>query len=286
MDIAYSRVSRRSGRIEHFLERLLCIGIVFTASVSLAGAGGRGEAEVRSGFAQRSSTLSGFGGGYRGYLDQRTGHPHNGVGLAASVSSAVGNPDHPVLNRIGPMRTVENRVAAPKTPESASNAPLGSNFQDERMRATWSSRRANNAVMGPLSTSQATNEAQNRINERFGEYAKRIADNPRLSFAEKERQSRLDRCRTFLVNLIYVGYAPDLVYSWTDDLLNDEVVDGMPTDLVDLYWGVPIYTQVFVEYYVPYENRYYRTPAGDYRQVTFANNVVVKSHAASGEPGW
>ena len=106
-----------------------------------------------------------------------------------------------------------------------------------------------------------------------------------LVYPEKERQSRLDRCRAFLVNLIYVGYAPDLVYSWTDDLLNDEVVDGMPTDLVDLYWGAPIYTQDFVEYYVPYENRYYRTPAGDYRQLTFANNVVVKSHAASGEPG-
>jgi hypothetical protein len=262
MDIAYSRLSRRSGRREDLLERLLCIGIVFTATVSLAGAGGRREVELRSGFAQRSSTLSGFGGGYRGYLDQRTGHPHNGVGLAASVSPAVGSPDHPVLNRMGPIRTVENREAAPKTPGSASSAPLGSNFQDERMRATLSSRRANNAVRGPLSTSQATNEAQNRINERFSEYAKRFADNPRLSFAEKERQSRLDRCRAFLVNLIYVGYAPDLLYSWTDDLLNDEVVDGMSTDLVDVYWGAPIYTQDFVEYYVPYENRYYRTPAG------------------------
>jgi hypothetical protein len=284
MDITYSRVSRRSGRGEHLLERLLCIGIVFTASVSLACAGGRGEVEVRSGFAQRAATLSGYGAVNRGYLDQRTGHPHNGVGLAASVSPAVGNPDGPVLNRKGPMLPVENREVAPKAPESASNPPLGSNFQDERMRATLSSRSANNAV-GPLSTSQATNEAQNRINERFGEYAKRIADNPRASFAEKERENRLDRCRAFLVNLIYVGYAPDLVYSWTDDLLNDEVVDGMPTDLVDLYWGAPVYTQDFVEYYVPYENRYYRTPAGDYRQVTFANNVVVKSHAASGEAG-
>lgn len=285
MDITSWRVSRRSGRREHLLERLVCIGIVFTASVSLAGAGGRGEVEVRSGFAQRSSALSGYGAVYRGYLDHRTGHPHNGVGLAAPVSPAVGSADGPVLNRMGRMRTVKNREVAAKTPESASNAPLGSNLQDETMSATLSSRRANTAVKGPLSTSQATNEAQNRINERFGEYAKRIADNPGLSFAEKERQSRLDRCRAFLVNLIYVGYAPDLVYSWTDDLLNDEVVDGMPTDLVDLYWGAPIYTQDFVEYYVPYENRYYRTPAGDYRQVTFANNVVVKSHAASGEPG-
>ena len=106
-----------------------------------------------------------------------------------------------------------------------------------------------------------------------------------LVYPEKERQSRLERCRAFLVNLIYVGYAPDLVYSWTDDLLNDEVVDGMPTDLADLYWGAPIYTQDFVEYYVPNENRYYRTPARDYQQVTFANNVVVKSHAARVEPG-
>jgi hypothetical protein len=77
-----------------------------------------------------------------------------------------------------------------------------------------------------------------------------------------------------LVNLIDLGYAPSLVDSWCDDLLDDEVVDGMPMDLVDLYWGPPVATQEFVEYYTPYELCTYRTAQDDYRQVTYNNRIV------------
>ena len=49
--------------------------------------------------------------------------------------------------------------------------------------------------------------------------------------------------------------------------------------------GPPIYTQDFVEYYVPYQSRCYRTPAGDYRQVTFADKVVVESQPVSSGAG-
>jgi hypothetical protein len=45
-------------------------------------------------------------------------------------------------------------------------------------------------------------------------------------------------------------------------------------DLVDAYWGQPVDTQEFVEYYVPYEVCTYRTADGDYRQVTYKNRVV------------
>jgi hypothetical protein len=71
--------------------------------------------------------------------------------------------------------------------------------------------------------------------------------------------------------------------SWCDDLLDDEVVDGMPMDLIDLYWGPPVATQEFVEYYIPYELCTYRTAQGDYRQVTYNNRIVSepKSNAAN-----
>jgi hypothetical protein len=77
-----------------------------------------------------------------------------------------------------------------------------------------------------------------------------------------------------LLNLIDLGYAPLAVDSWCDDLLNDQIDDGMPMDLVDAYWGQPVDTQEFVEYYVPYEVCTYRTADGDYRQVTYKNRVA------------
>jgi len=77
-----------------------------------------------------------------------------------------------------------------------------------------------------------------------------------------------------LLNLIDLGYAPLIVDGWFDDLLNDQIDDGMPMDLVDDYWGQPVDTQEFVEYYVPYEICTYRTAEGDYRQVTYRNRVV------------
>ncbi|HZC35069.1 MAG TPA: hypothetical protein VE242_05620, partial [Chthoniobacterales bacterium] len=88
------------------------------------------------------------------------------------------------------------------------------------------------------------------------------------------RRDRLDRSRVFLLNLIDLGYAPSLVDSWCDDLFDDQVVDGMPMDLVDLYWGSPVATQDFVEYYIPYQLCTYRTEQGDYRQVTYQNRIV------------
>jgi hypothetical protein len=43
-----------------------------------------------------------------------------------------------------------------------------------------------------------------------------------------------------LLNLIDLGYAPLIVDSWCDDLLNDQIDDGMPMDVVDAYWGQPV----------------------------------------------
>src|SRR4029077_7045024 len=78
----------------------------------------------------------------------------------------------------------------------------------------------------------------------------------------------------FLLNLIDLGYAPLIVDSWCGGLLDDKIDAGMPMDLVDTYWGQPVATQEFVEYYVPYEVCTYRTADGDYRQVTYRNRVV------------
>jgi hypothetical protein len=50
-------------------------------------------------------------------------------------------------------------------------------------------------------------------------------------------------------------------------------------DLVDTYWGQPVDTQEFVEYYVPYEFYTYRTDDGNYHQVTYKDGVVSTPNA-------
>ena len=125
-----------------------------------------------------------------------------------------------------------------------------------------------------LSANPAASEARARINEKFQRYENNSASDPRIS---EDRKESLSRVRVFLLNLIDLGQAPLMVDSWCDDLLNDQIDDGMPMDLVDAYWGQPVETQEFVEYYVPYEVCTYRTADGDYRQVTYQNGVVSRS---------
>jgi hypothetical protein len=125
-----------------------------------------------------------------------------------------------------------------------------------------------------LSADPAASEARARINGKFQRYENKFASDPRIS---DDRRESLNRARVFLFNLIDLGYAPLLVASWCDDLLDDQIDDGMPMNLVDAYWGQPVETQEFVEYYVPYEVCTYRIADGDYRQVTYKNRVASRA---------
>ena len=124
MDTLYSRLSRGSAPRKLSFEALLWITVVFMSSVSLAGAGVRGVAELKSGFGERGSTPSHYGPIAREYLDRRTGDFRND----ASPAPAVKNPDGAVLNREGPVSTAGNQDQAPRTQESAASAALRSNF--------------------------------------------------------------------------------------------------------------------------------------------------------------
>jgi hypothetical protein len=122
-----------------------------------------------------------------------------------------------------------------------------------------------------LSPNPADSKARASINEIFQRHENKFASDPRMS---DDRRERLNGTRAFFVNLIDLGYAPLTVDSWCDDLLDDRIDDGMPMDLVDTYWGQPVATQEFVEYYVPYELCTYRTGDSDYHEVTYKNRVV------------
>jgi hypothetical protein len=59
------------------------------------------------------------------------------------------------------------------------------------------------------------------------------------SLTSDDRRERLNRARVFLLNLIDLGYDD----SWCDDLLDDQIDNGMPIYLVDAYRGQPVDTQ-------------------------------------------
>jgi hypothetical protein len=117
-------------------------------------------------------------------------------------------------------------------------------------------------------------ETAANINHKFQQAENKTANQP---LAHPERRNRLEQARIFFITLIDVGYPLQLLDTWCDDLLNDQVDAGMPVDLVDSYWGQPVSTQEYVEYYTPYQVCTYQTPDGNFRQVTFQNGVVAQA---------
>jgi hypothetical protein len=125
-------------------------------------------------------------------------------------------------------------------------------------------------VTTPAQRSQATAN----INQKFQQAETKIANRP---WDRPDRRNRLEQSRGYFIGLVDLGYPLPLLDTWCDDLLDDQVDVGMPIDLIDSYWGQPVSTQDYVEYYNPYEVCTYQTPDGNYRQVTFQNGVVTQA---------
>jgi hypothetical protein len=109
------------------------------------------------------------------------------------------------------------------------------------------------------------------INHKFQQAENKVGNEP---WRSPDRRNRLEQSRAFFIGLIDAGYPLSLLDTWSDDLLDDQVDTGMPIDLIDSYWGQPISSQQYEEYYTPYDVCTYQTPDGNYRQVTFQNGVV------------
>jgi hypothetical protein len=122
-------------------------------------------------------------------------------------------------------------------------------------------------VISPAERSQAAA----KIDQKFQQAENKVANEPGV---RSDRRNRLEQSRAFFIGLLDYGYLLSLLDTWCDDLLDDQVDAGMPIDLVDSYWGQPVSTQDYVEYYNPYEVCTYQTPDGNYLQVTFQNGVV------------
>ena len=179
-----------------------------------------------------------------------------------------------VLFRVRRVKSARLDEVIPQTRDlnpPAAARPFGAPAQGPQRGSAEINARRSEIGSQHLSANPAAFDARARINDKFQRYENKFASDPRISDGRREP---LNRARVFLLNLIDLGYAPLMVDNWCDALLNDQIDDGMPMDLVDAYWGQPVETQEFVEYYVPYEVCTYRTADGDYRQVTYKNGVV------------
>jgi hypothetical protein len=129
-------------------------------------------------------------------------------------------------------------------------------------------------VKSQVTTPAERSQAAANINQKFHQAENKIANRP---WDRPDRRNRLEQSRGYFIGLIDLGYPLPLLDTWCDDLLDDQVDVGMPIDLIDSYWGQPVSTQDYVEYYNPYEVCTYQTPDGNYRQVTFQNGVVTQA---------
>jgi hypothetical protein len=125
-----------------------------------------------------------------------------------------------------------------------------------------------------VTTPEERSQAATNINQKFQQSENKVSNQP---WARPDRRNRLEQSRVCFITLIDWGYPLSLLDTWCDDLLDDQIDVGMPVDLIDSYWGQPVSTQDYVEYYSPYEVCTYQTPDGNYRQVTFQNGVVAQA---------
>ena len=285
MKTCFSTVTGYPGARSNLLGRSACIAFVFGSTISLSFAGfqdggARGSRGSfvgpvqRIGFTAPHDSVAVYNPYLSRYRGGTMGYPEYRGPLVAPNRETVGSRNGFVPSPASQIGTIRRQEAAPQTrglnPPAAAR-PFGAALQGPQRDSAEINAQRSEIGSQHLSADPAASEARARVNEKFQRYENKFASDPLIS---DDRRERLNRARVFLLNLIDLGYASLIVVSWCDDLLDDQIDDGMPMDLVDAYWGQPVDTQEFVEYYVPYEVCTYRTADGDYRQVTYKNRVV------------
>ena len=290
MKICFSTVTGLSGPRWNFLGRFACITFVFASTISLSFAGfqdGGGHASrgsfagsvPRIGLNAPHGSVATQNPYLSGYREQPMEHPEYRGPLVSpnreAARSRNGSPPDP-SNQVS---TIRRQGVVPQTRELNPPElvrPFATRGQGPHSDSATINGHSSEIGAQHRSPYPAASEDSARINEKFQRYEDKFASYPQMS---DDRREKLNRTRDFLFNLIGLGYAPFTVDSWCDDLLDDRVDDGMPMDLVDTYWGQPVDTQEFVEYYVPYELYTYRSDDGNYHQVTYRNGIVSRPTA-------
>jgi hypothetical protein len=96
----------------------------------------------------------------------------------------------------------------------------------------------------------------------------------------RNRRDRLYRTRDYLFDLEYAGYPIDLLDGWYDALAQDEILVGMPTELLLDYWGNPVAAESVVLAGSPAQIWTYRVHPDQATRVTVVGQKVTAVHHA------
>ena len=255
--------------------RVVLVSFAITVSAS-AGSLGSNTHQTRAGmpvtgariFApQPRMAVGGFY--YSGYRPEGVGGNQGPLVYDPRSRQNQGSVGENLTNNVGRARTQEAGLQSERANLSAASQSLSAT-QGTAQRSINLPAGVKPQVTTPVERSQATAN----INQKFQQAENKTANQP---WARPDRRNRLEQSRAFFIGLIDLGYPLSLLDNWCDDLLDDQVDAGMPIDLIDSYWGQPVSTQDYEEYYNPYEVCTYQTPDGNYRQVTFQNGVVAQA---------
>lgn len=89
-------------------------------------------------------------------------------------------------------------------------------------------------------------------------------------------RERIGKTRDYFFGLIDLGVPPVLIDSWADAVVENEIITGMPTDLVMNYWGTPIGTEAVLVAGVPQEVWTYETSPGRKIHITVREKTVTR----------
>ncbi|MGA8654907.1 MAG: hypothetical protein WB586_02065 [Chthoniobacterales bacterium] len=164
----------------------------------------------------------------------------------------------------------EPRIVRPVSDRNASNVSHESNVTYKSTPPALTVNTSRGVPTNPLVVEQF----RGIINQSFATRDNFIRSGDPMKLAEGKR--RQERSHALLIELIDLGYAPWLVAGWCDDLFADQIVPGMPLDLVEAYWGDPLYIQTSG----PEEILTY--PFGNlYRQVILVEGCVTEVRTVS-----
>jgi hypothetical protein len=119
---------------------------------------------------------------------------------------------------------------------------------------------------------------RSQIQERFDRLNHRFADG---SHDGRSRHDRIARTREFLFDELDFGIPDWIVGSWADALAQDEILDGMPSELVLDYWGNPVLIERIVRGGRPGEVWTFHPRPGRTTEVTVFNHRVSGVHRVS-----
>jgi hypothetical protein len=88
------------------------------------------------------------------------------------------------------------------------------------------------------------------------------------------KRDRIYRTRDYLFGLDDVGWPVDLIDTWYDGLAQDDIVVGMPSELVLDYWGNPVTTESVVVAGAPAQVWTYRLHSNRTTKVTIVGDKV------------